>query len=202
MSAPLILTDRGCHRYLIAIRDGFLLFDPGWAGSLGQLLHGLKAKGIDPKAIRYVMFSHHDPDHAGLTQEVKDAWGARLLIHRVQIPFLKDLEAFYARKGSRLGDYAKIIVSSQDVILEEDNRGVLAGLGIAGQAVLTPGHTDDSLTLVLDDGSAFTGDLHPPSMVAETELPATLASWDKIRRLGARTIYPGHGQPFALGEKE
>ena len=69
----------------------------------------------------------------------------------------------------------------------------LARVGIAGEIVPTPGHSDDSVSLVLDSGEAFTGDLTHPQMAGEDELEMVKASWRGLRDLGAVTVYPGHG---------
>ena len=53
--------------------------------------------------------------------------------------------------------------------------------------------TADSVSLVLDDGSAFTGDLTPPALIGEDDAGVTAASWRLLRELGATRIYPGHG---------
>jgi len=66
--------------------------------------------------------------------------------------------------------------------------------------VLTPGHSDDSVSLLLDNGFAFTGDLPPPSMVTDDIAAAVARSWKELRSRGATTIYPGHGpvRPLAV----
>ena len=71
-------------------------------------------------------------------------------------------------------------------------------MGIAGEIVTTPGHSDDSVTLVLDDGAAFTGDLPIPAFVDESVSETIRQSWDKLRSLGTRLIYPGHGPVRAI----
>ena len=50
-----------------------------------------------------------------------------------------------------------------------------------------------SVTLILDEGAAFTGDLRSPAMVADDAEDVTHISWEKIRSFGVKTIYPGHG---------
>ena len=42
-----------------------------------------------------------------------------------------------------------------------ESRALLEQIGIRGEIVPTPGHSADSVSLLLDDGSAFTGDLTP-----------------------------------------
>ncbi|HYF65091.1 MAG TPA: MBL fold metallo-hydrolase, partial [Herpetosiphonaceae bacterium] len=72
-----------------------------------------------------------------------------------------------------------------------ESRTLLRRLGLAGEIISTPGHSDDSVTLVLDDGAAFTGDL--PSPAIDPANAAVAQSWRAIRELAAARIYPGHG---------
>lgn len=78
------------------------------------------------------------------------------------------------------------------------SRVLLAELGIAGEILHTPGHSDDSVSLLLDDGSAFTGDLTHPGFATEEQAPAIGASWRLLRDHGASRVYPGHGPIRAM----
>ncbi|KPL22181.1 MAG: hypothetical protein AMJ93_07805 [Anaerolineae bacterium SM23_84] len=74
--------------------------------------------------------------------------------------------------------------------------GALARTGGHRGAVLCvalPGHSDDSVSLLLDDGSAFTGDLTPPQSVGLEDAEVVSASWRLLRERGATRVYPGHG---------
>jgi len=73
----------------------------------------------------------------------------------------------------------------------EESRKFLAGIGLSGEVIHTPGHSVDSVTLILDEGFAFTGDLHPSFM--NTDEVTTRQSWDKINQHKIRRIFPGHG---------
>jgi glyoxylase-like metal-dependent hydrolase (beta-lactamase superfamily II) len=179
----------------VECRNGRLLVDAGWAGTLPQLQHALQRYGLTLPQIKYVMLTHHHPDHAGLTQEVKRAAGARLLIHERQIPFLRDLQTFYQRKGG----YSPIVVARDDLVVgSHDSREKLRAIGVEGEIVETPGHSDDSVSLVLEDGAAFTGDLYLPNMVEEDKTEAVRSSWRKLLRLNVQTVYPGHAKPFPM----
>ncbi|MGD8605184.1 MAG: hypothetical protein PVF49_11490, partial [Anaerolineales bacterium] len=72
-----------------------------------------------------------------------------------------------------------------------ESRDLLEGIGLAGQIVPTPGHSDDSVSLLLDDGSVFIGDL--PAEAYAWDNPIALRSWQRLRTLGAQYIYPAHG---------
>jgi len=140
------------------------------------------------------MITHHHPDHAGLTQEIKRAANARLIILEKQIPFLENLKAFYAGKGN----YEPIRIEASDLVLQSSNRAVLREIGIQGEIIETPGHSDDSVSLVLDSGMAFIGDLHPPDFVPDEARDATCQSWNKLVRLNIKTVYPAHGKPYPI----
>ena len=188
------VTIRSTHYYLIDTGQGMFMVDTGWAGALPELQSELKRMGLSLSEIRYVMITHSHPDHAGLTQEIKQAAPARLVILESQIPLLQNLRVFY--KGKDV--YKPITVDPGDIVLGSDNRDVLKRIGIAGEIVETPGHSDDSVSLVLDSGKAFTGDLHPPDFVEEGARDITCQSWKKLVEHGAKTVYPAHVAPFPI----
>jgi glyoxylase-like metal-dependent hydrolase (beta-lactamase superfamily II) len=66
-------------------------------------------------------------------------------------------------------------------------------LGIEGQLVHTPGHSDDSVSLLLDSGEVFTGDLTPPHMIAEESEELVMHSWRTLKEKGAMRVHGGHG---------
>ena len=198
------LTYRSTHSFLIDLATGKLMIDAGWPGSLPALKSQLRAYGIQPAEIRFVLITHTHPDHAGLAQELKQMAGARLILHAKQIPFLPELAASFSSKGG----YTPIVVEPTDLVLGADNRKVLASLGIRGEVLETPGHSDDSVSLALDSGLGFIGDLHLPQFANdETAAALTRASWQKLLAHGVKTFYPAHGPAFpasvverALGE--
>jgi glyoxylase-like metal-dependent hydrolase (beta-lactamase superfamily II) len=189
------LTYQSTHYFLLEVTGGWFMVDAGWPGSLPMLSSKLKAYRLDGRQIRYVLPTHFHPDHAGLAQEIKQAWGTRLIVHQQQVPFIPQLAEHYAKKGG----YVPVRVEAQDLILTGDGRQVLKGLGLDGQVVLTPGHSDDSVSLVLDSGEAFVGDLPPPFIADDATVRA---SWQALRAAGARVIYPSHTGPVALDAME
>ena len=179
---------RSTNYYVISAGASRLLVDLGWPGTLPALRWNLERKGIALPEIRYALATHYHMDHAGLAQELKDA-GVPLVVIAGQesaIPRMRQ----WMKPADRFVD---ISIAGNVVIPVEASRGLLAGIGVLGEVVPTPGHSDDSVSLLLDDGSAFTGDLPPVSMASEAEASAVGASWARLRERGATTIYPGHG---------
>lgn len=174
--------------YLVEIHGGKLLVDCGWPGTLPRFTAGLKRKGISVQEIKYLLVTHFHPDHAGLTQELKKL-GAKLILLESQRDFIAPFAEYF--KGKKL-PYVEITQNDNLLLKFEQSRDFLARIGLSGEIISTPGHSDDSVTLILDQGYAFTGDLHPAFM--DDEDSETRQSWEKIHRHKIIRIYPGHGQ--------
>lgn len=146
----------------------------------------LNRMGVPLSELRYTVATHYHVDHAGLAQEFKNA-GIPLLVLETQaaaIPLMKT----HIKPHDR---YLEITLNDNVAVSFVESRATLAKLCIGGEILPTPGHTDDSVSLLLDDGSVFTGDL-PPAALAEGNLTAS-ASWALLRKRGAMRVYPGHG---------
>src|SRR4029079_3433307 len=127
-------------------------------------------------------------DHAGLVQELRQL-GVRLIVIDTQvaaIPLMK-------RHVKPQDNYTEIQLEGNTVLSGAESRDFLAGIGIQGEIISTPGHSDDSVTLILDEGIAFTGDLTPPIGVPDDPADLAYQSWRAIRAKGVTTIYPAHG---------
>ena len=94
--------------------------------------------------------------------------------------------------------YVDIRLEGNVTIRCDESRARLAAVGFAGEILPTPGHSDDSVSLLLDDGSAFTGDLTIPQMATVEQAETAAASWRLLRARGARRIHPGHGPVFPI----
>ena len=68
---------------------------------------------------------------------------------------------------------------------------------IPARAIKTPGHSDDSISLLFQDGSAVIGDLYPPDLIMEDDT-LSQESWNALKRNGAKAIYPAHRGIFHL----
>jgi ribonuclease/clavin/mitogillin len=174
--------------YVIGNGKDRLLVDVGWPGTLGKLLANLKRKGIAIEEIRFLLATHYHPDHAGLVQEVKNR-GVRLMVMEGQAAAIPALKQWMKPEMH----YLDIDLGDSTVVALAESRSFLAKLGIVGEIVHTPGHSDDSVTLVLDTGDAFTGDLQSESRADDASIDAVKSSWEKIRSMNTKTIHPGHG---------
>lgn len=180
--------------YLLTTSAPKLLVDIGWPGTLPKLLRALQRYNLQLKDIPYALATHYHPDHAGLAQEAKQQ-GVKLIVMENQNETLAEFGKYMKPEMH----YTPITLQDNLLLRFDESRAFLASLGLAGEIIATPGHSDDSATLVLDEGMAFTGDLHPPEYATEEQQARTAVSWKKIHQLGAHTIYPGHGPVRQIG---
>ena len=186
------------NTYLIKGAEGYLLFDTGWAGTFPDFCRACGAIGIPVQSIRYLLISHFHPDHYGIAQEIADQ-GAEILVSEVQKPFLHSADAVFEKEQGIL------FVPIRDEMIRcfpvEEGREILKEIGIEGQIIHTPGHSDDSISLCLDNGVFFVGDLNP---LYELELhngTQTGESWKKLLQLNPKTIYYGHAKTACIDRK-
>lgn len=179
---------RSTNYWVISAGRARLLVDIGWPGTMGQMLASLRQKDVPLAEIRYALATHYHIDHAGLGQEFKRA-GVPLLVVDLQ----RDAIPRMVRWTKPHDHYLAITEDDNVVIATGASRTLLATLGIAGEILHTPGHSDDSVSLLLDDGAVFTGDLTAPDAVSVEDPAIVTASWELLRAHGATTVYPGHG---------
>ncbi len=153
--------------YAIDIKGGKLLVDCGWPGTLALFSGELKRKGNSIQDIKYFLATHFHPDHAGMTQELKN-FGIKHILLDVQIDFIPQMTEFFA--GKKNHPYVPISTNDSINLQVGESRKFLAGIGLTGEIIHTPGHSDDSVTLILDEGFAFTGDLHPTFILPEDDI--------------------------------
>jgi glyoxylase-like metal-dependent hydrolase (beta-lactamase superfamily II) len=174
--------------YLLDIKNGKLLVDCGWPGTLPKFIAVLKRKDVAPEEIKYILVTHFHPDHSGLAQDIKNL-GASLILLESQVGYIGAMDELYRSKNL---PYLPITAEKNILLKFADSRKFLAGLGLAGEILPTPGHSDDSVTLILDHGFAFTGDLPARFMLPEGDLIGR-QSWDRIDQHHITRIFPGHG---------
>jgi endoribonuclease LACTB2 len=174
--------------YLLDLKDGKLLVDCGWPGTLRKFLAVLERKDVSPGEIKYLLVTHFHPDHSGLTQDLKNL-GASLILLESQVNYTAAMNGLYESKSL---PYLPISAEKNIHLKFDESRKFLAGLGLKGEIISTPGHSVDSVTLILDEGFAFTGDL-PQRFLIPDEDVTNRQSWDRIYQHKITRIFPGHG---------
>lgn len=193
---------RSTNYWVISAGKSRLLVDLGYPGTLGIMRANLDRMGVPLREIRFALATHYHIDHAGLAQELKQA-GIPLLVLEAQVSAIPLMKSWTKSQDK----YVEITMHDNVTISFAESRKVLEGIGIAGEILPTPGHSGDSASLLLDDGSVFTGDLTHPALAGNDDASLVAASWQLLRQRGATRVYPGHGprrllHPKSFGESQ
>jgi glyoxylase-like metal-dependent hydrolase (beta-lactamase superfamily II) len=177
---------RSTNYWVVSAGARRLLVDIGWPGTLGTMKANLKRMGVPLHELRYAFATHYHIDHAGLAEELKRE-GVPLLVLDVQVDAIPMMKTWTKPRDN----YVDITAEGNVVISCAQSRQLLSQIGIAGEILHTPGHSEHCVSLLLDNGTAFTGDL-PPEVHA-FDNPVALTTWKMLREKGATRIYPAHG---------
>ena len=179
------------NTYFIRGSKGSILLDTDYAGTLQMFYKEIKKNGISLKDITYILATHYHPDHMGLVGELV-SMGVKFLVMDTQVPNLHFSDDIFSRDKT-LSFLPSVPEDKAEVIACKDSRDFLAALGIEGEIVSTPSHSEDSITLVLDSGDCFVGDLEPMEfMEGYEENKALQSDWEKIMSFSPRVIHYGH----------
>ncbi len=177
------------NTYLIKGKSGNILFDTGWAGTFPAFCRAMGEAGEKVQEITYILISHYHPDHMGIAQEIADK-GPVILAADTQADSIHSSDRILER-DARAG-FKPIKDRDVKIITIEESRRVFRELGIDGCLYSTPGHSDDSVSLLLDDGELLVGDLNP---LYELELHAGTQiekSWKRLLAQHPKKVYYGH----------
>ena len=179
------------NTYFIRGAKGSILLDTDYAGTLQMFYKEIKKNGISLKDITYFLATHYHPDHMGLVGELVNM-GVKFLVMDTQVPNLHFSDEIFSRDKT-LSFLPSVPEDKAEVIACKDSRAFLAALGIDGEIVYTPSHSEDSITLVLDSGDCFVGDLEPMEfMDGYEENKALQSDWEKVMSFSPRVIHYGH----------
>ena len=178
------------NTFFIRGTRGNLLVDTDYAGTLPAFYRAIKEQEIKISDITYVLATHYHPDHIGLISELIRL-GVNLLVIDAQCPYIHFADTIFGRDKSLT--YEPIPTDHATIISTEKSRAFLKRLGIDGEIVRTTSHSADSISLILDGGECFVGDLEPIEYLAAYEQNDKLKrDWELIMRYAPKTIYYAH----------
>lgn len=183
------------NTYLIKCDNGYVLFDTGWAGTFPMFCKALGELKISVQDIKYIIISHFHPDHMGIAQEIANI-GAKIIVADVQREYIHFADEIFAK--DRRINFMPVI--DEDIVLVnvEASRNILERLGIQGEIIHTPGHSEDSISLLLDDGSLLVGDLNPLYELECHKGTKIYDSWQRLLERKPKEVYYGHAKSCKL----
>lgn len=185
------------NTYMISGNDGMLLFDTGWAGTFMKMCRALGEQNLKLSDIKYLLVSHFHPDHMGLAGELASQ-GIKVVVMESQTEYIHASDYVFER--DKRFAYTAIPDHAIYGLPFEESRAFLRKFGIEGEVIPTPGHSDDSISLVLDSGDVFVGDLYPLYELGAHDEVDVQESWKKILAANPKRIYYGHAKTALLDD--
>lgn len=179
------------NTYLIKGKEKYTLFDTDWAGTFEKFCQAIKSSGIRTQDIEYLFLSHFHPDHMGIAGQLAEL-GIKIVVIDIQKDFLHFSDEVFAKE--KIKSYVPIDDAKVITISIDESRSFLEKLGIQGEIIATPGHSDDSVSLWLDDGMLIVGDLNPLYELPLHEGTQIADTWNKLLELRPNKIYYGHAK--------
>ena len=182
---------RSVNCYLLVTERAKLLVDVGWPGGMQELKWSMAGVSLSVKDVTHVLVTHYHIDHGAIAEEMKDK-GAKLIVMESQKEHLNTQKKFIKPPIV----FHEIKNEGNIELTFKDSRVFLKALGIEGKIISTPGHSQDHVTLILDEGIAFTGDLPPENSYPQGS--NVFNDWLQLHKLKVTRIYPAHGRPYDL----
>jgi glyoxylase-like metal-dependent hydrolase (beta-lactamase superfamily II) len=206
----------GVARCYVIRAEGTILIDGGAPKKAKNFMKGIETLSIKPEDIQLIVITHGHWDHIGSAKEIKGITGAKIALHRNEKDWLekslKPLPPAVTLWGNIFAKIMAIFVplihvpaADVDVVLGDEELS-LADYGIPGRIIPTPGHSMGSVSVLLETGDAFVGDLamnafplrlSPGLPIFAEDLQEVKKSWHLLLAKGAKTVYPAHGKPFS-----
>ena len=201
--------------------------DTSYENQYNKFIKELRKFNISLKDIRYLLLTHHHSDHTGFAYKILKNSEVILITHKESLPFLKNgksgLVDICDKYGKTLkwvfNTYSKIhrvnnkyvpIKHKNIIVLNGDNDEILEEIGINGKIIYTPGHTDGSISILLDNGDAIVGYLIMNIMpvkkkffpIVISDYKKLLSSWLKVMKSNVKRIYHSHGKMILVNDFE
>ncbi len=171
------------------------IIDPSAEGE--EILRVVKENNLK---VKYIINTHGHMDHIGANAKIKEATGAKILIHEDDRNLLtsptKNLAIFW-------GTMTKS--PPADGLLKDGEIISLGNLEI--RVIHTPGHTRGSICLLVDN-RLFSGDTLLRNTIGRADLPGASSKTliqsikERILPLGDEVqIYPGHEEETTIGQE-
>ncbi|MFA5995585.1 MAG: MBL fold metallo-hydrolase [Patescibacteria group bacterium] len=189
------------NTYLL-IGEKIIIVDTGYKKHYKKIINYLK-KYYPTKHVSLIILTHAHLDHYEHAHEIKSLLHVPILIHKVAEPYFrlgsneptepihmvsKIMKSIYYKK--------RITPVNPDIIIEKDTD--LTTFGIDGLVLPTPGHTQGSLSVIVNKTDCLTGDLFinfgKKSAWFINSQQDYLNSIEKLKSYNIQTVYPSHGR--------
>lgn len=195
--------------YIVAEGNKAILIDTASKANLDMVI-----SECDKYEMKLIVLTHVHFDHAENAAELSRRYGIPVAIHKMD----EELFESYDKQPLKpyglvglvvLGLSLKVLKNTkverpENLIYVADGED-LSSYGINAKIIELPGHTRGSIGIDVDEKHLFVGDeldnwIKPGIGHLYNDLVAIRKSAEKLRILGDRTIYYGHGDPTQNGK--
>ena len=207
----------GVDQCYIISGERTIMIDSGSPKQAKSFLKAVERLPIKPEDIKLIVLTHGHWDHIASAKGIKDLMGAKLALHQKEKdwlekslkPILPGVTAWGKMFGKILALFMPLVhipATDEDIVLG-DGEFPLSEYGIAGKILYTPGRSMGSVSILLDMGDAFVGDLamsgfplrfSPGLPILAENMQKVRESWKLLMGRGTETIYPAHGKSFSI----
>jgi Zn-dependent hydrolases, including glyoxylases len=214
--------------FVVKIDNKTILVDTGYDFEFENLISKLREKNITVQDIDYLFITHCHDDHVGsVTKIINQKPQIQLILSKKAIEFaltgrhnnikgsgyINKRIAFILRNKGMINkkwthSFPSFEKRNTDIVIDRDICLRDIGFQNDGKIILTPGHTLDHISLIIDD-VCLSGDAvaNFPTfiglnycVVSVNDLTEYYKSWQKIIANNINTILPSHGDNIDISK--
>jgi len=201
----------GMINSFLLIEDRIIIVDSGCGKHFKKIIHYFEDNKIDKSLVSLIILTHAHLDHYDNAIELKDYFQVPILVNKAaEKHFLNGINEFTEPKNIlatmlKLFFYkTKLNKINPDITI--DNEFNLSNYGVNGIVLPTPGHTEGSLSIIINKNECVSGDLYINSCFNGYNKSAWFINNNKqylqninmLKELKIRKVFPSHGRPFVL----
>jgi glyoxylase-like metal-dependent hydrolase (beta-lactamase superfamily II) len=206
--------------FILVDTGGSLFFDKTPDNRRNKLVEALDKAGCNASNLKLIILTHGDSDHTANAVFIREKYNAKIAMHKddlqlvenptiekvlgnckyrsiinkIIFPLIKNKIIKITEKT--LGNFERF---KPDIYLNDGDS--LSNFGFNAGIIHIPGHTAGSIGIVTADGNLISGDIlanikKPEFAPNALDFKLLRDSFNHIKTMNIKTVYPGHGTPF------
>lgn len=212
------------ENYILFDTGGHLFLDKQFDNRREALEKELNDHGCNPTNLKLIVLTHGDNDHAANAAYIRTKYHTKIAMHAadshlVDCPNIENVleNCHYHSPVYKLvflimkSAIRKIVKKTLDDFerfkpdLAIDEGFDLSPYGFDAKVIAIPGHTKGSIGILTGNGNLISGDalanMNKPEIAPNaSDFKVLKSSIKKLKTRNIKTVYPGHGKPFAAAE--